>query len=111
MADNRMFLVHVPSGRMLLLGKMYDTDLRWYHPDDDNPTNKFFQSVRDDLFWCGAEESDFALAMEESDKPYVLTDWSYNYLGDELRIRSYPNSAVDIGMDGGEDEPATSSNE
>lgn len=66
MADNRMFLIHKPTGLGVMLGKR--TGYGW----SDAPANEELNRLYDYLADMGAEgEDDFMLAIESND------GWNY----------------------------------
>lgn len=75
MANNRMFLLHRPTGLAISLGKHMGTG--WYSP----PTNEQLQDFYDEIETvCGGGPSeDFILGMESCDAgtPFVMEAGTY----------------------------------
>ena len=77
MANNRMLLVHVPTGLFICLGKRLT--FGWYVPpnmDIADNLEKLFNAVDNG---SPKEQDNFVLAMEDTEyAPGVLADWSYS---------------------------------
>lgn len=75
MANNRMYLVHKPTGRAVFLGKRMAWG--WYSVPDDikERLEALFEAVEDD---AGSSQDDFAVALEcATDQPHAIDDWEY----------------------------------
>lgn len=87
MATNRMFLLHVPSGNAVYLGKRMGWG--WHNvPEDVNKSiEKLFELVESSY-----DQDHFALAMEDCENnPYCFSKWSYSGFGheDEPRVLQF----------------------
>lgn len=78
MADNRMWLVHIPSGRAILLGKRYSD---WGVGNSPVTMEQYFEFINSNT--AIEDRDEFALAFEdETDrsgrgfpKEWIYTDW------------------------------------
>lgn len=78
MANNRMFLVHPPSGLAIFLGKRMGWGWYSYKDDDiDDRLNKFYETLEKHGY-IGKQDA-FCLAMEDnsSGNALVITKWKY----------------------------------
>lgn len=80
MANNRMLLVHVPTGLAVHLGKRYAED--WYLHNSDlvgTDLDKLYKVLnRDQDYKKGVSKDDFALIMEDTERaPKALGGWRY----------------------------------
>jgi hypothetical protein len=76
MANNRMYLVHVPTGKSLYIARQ--SGLEWYNNriEEPAPWDKFFQDLRDEGHW----DSNFAITMEGTeDAPFAYPARGWNY--------------------------------
>ena len=83
MANNRLFLVHKPTGYCLLIGKRMGYG--WYNPlskVEDKFTEFFEKSLEE------GDQDDFVLCIETED------DWDYDYSSDILKIKFKENKDV-----------------
>ena len=64
MANERMFLLHRPSGKMILLGKHMGEE--WYKPPTEEELSKFYESVYQTCIHDGLSNEDFVLAIEST---------------------------------------------
>lgn len=73
MANNRMYLVHKPTGFAFFLGKRMGAE--WYNPHECtvDDLNEFFEECYD-----GGGQDEFCLAMEGSADPSVITKWNWD---------------------------------
>ena len=82
-----MFLVHVPSGLGVHLGKRMAYG--WYGAADDLAARlqRFYDmlSVRADLQGVWNEQDAFALAMEDADGAMEMPPWQYGEMEGEFR--------------------------
>lgn len=79
MANNRMFLIHQPTGLAIIIGKHMGWG--WYNPPEQDTLQAFYARVEDES-GNEAEMEDFCLGMEscEADTQLVRTDLSlYHY--------------------------------
>ena len=88
MANNRMFLVHVPSGLGVHLGKRMAYG--WYGADQElgERLNRFYAMLTERGLEEGGnvEEQDaFALAMEDADGAMEMPPWQYGEMEGEFR--------------------------
>lgn len=69
MADNRMLLIHLPSGDFVRLARQVGGEWKTYK-NIKTELNKF-------LDICGSD--DFALGLEDNTcgSPYIFTNWKY----------------------------------
>lgn len=66
MANNLMFLVHVPTGLGICLGKRMGYG--WYSNNKQLAIQKLFDTLESaDYDYGGGKQDDFALAMEDTD--------------------------------------------
>jgi len=83
MANNRMYLLHKPTGRAVFLGKRMAWG--WYRVPDDikERLEALFEAVEDD---AGTSQDDFAIALEcATDQPHAIDDWEQ--IGDDGKIQ------------------------
>ena len=73
MANNRMFLIHRPTGIGVLLGKRMSRG--WYFAPDSNRLNEFYEHLSSDL--VEEKQDDFILAMEDCSDSGCFNDWRY----------------------------------
>jgi hypothetical protein len=85
MADNRILIVHVPTGRSVCLSKFWYSD-GWKKTQDtiQKELDEFFEFVNESCAW-----DSIAIAMEMSTCKHVLTDWSYK-TKNEIEIENKP---------------------
>lgn len=95
MANNRLWLVHRPTGKSVFLGKRMA--LGWYLPQEDQqgPIGTKLQKMFDDMDEAmdggnALLQDDFILAIEDpSGAPACTDDWIYEdhkpALGDEIK--------------------------
>ena len=73
MADNRLFLVHRPTGAVLFLGKRLG--INWHH-DEPLDIDAFYRQCAAEGW--GGNEDDFVLAMEDASRAPGCNDrWKY----------------------------------
>ena len=71
MADNRMYLVHRPTGLAVFLGKRMARD--WYG-GEDVPIQQLFDALEEMAY--EGNQDDFAIAMENArDAPMAIGGW------------------------------------
>jgi hypothetical protein len=71
MANNRLWLVHRPTGAAVRLGKRLADG--WYGPPSVEQMNAFFEAAGE-----GPSQDDFVLALEDADgAPMCSEDWKY----------------------------------
>jgi hypothetical protein len=88
MANNRMFLVHVPSGLGVHLGKRMARG--WYLKDDSTglgpQLQRFYDMLAEQTGYAGEPSQDaFALAMEDADGAVEMPPWQYGEMEGEFR--------------------------
>lgn len=73
MANNRMFLIHKPSGLGVMLGKRMGWG--WYNAPQQEKLNAFYEYLSD----VRAEErqDDFVIAMEDCTESGCFDNWRY----------------------------------
>ena len=75
MANNRMFLVHRPSGLGVMLGKRMAYG--WYQPPTQDRMLAFFEHLENENFYDGGQD-DFVLCMETAvNAPGACVEWQY----------------------------------
>lgn len=74
MANNRMYLVHKPTGYAFPLGKHMAGG--WYGQPAD--MGESLAEYLDECFMDSGSRDSFAIAMESSDDPNVITDWEWD---------------------------------
>jgi len=73
MANNRLFLMHVPTGKALMLGKRMA--LGWYQQPTVEDFEKFYNETLDD---GGVENQDnFKLMIEDNEYCDISSDYVY----------------------------------
>jgi len=74
MANNRMYLVHIPSGKAVFIAKRMSGG--WYESQDNikRDIDIFLNSIKEDE---NETQDHICIAMENSGCKYVLTDWSF----------------------------------
>lgn len=80
MANNRLWLIHRPSGAAVCLGKRMDVG--WYRPYENLETEiaLFFDAA--DTHSDEKTQDDFTLAIEDATNSPLATDkWDYNSAG------------------------------
>lgn len=97
MANNRMLLIHRPTGLAVILAK--HMGLGWYAPPSPETLNLLYDEVAKRTN-AMADMEDFCLGMEScaADTPYVRTDWNgYYHDVDEPRLLQVnkPNNKED----------------
>lgn len=79
MANNRLWLVHRPTGAAVFLGKR----MAWGwsgHVEENDAINNFFNFVQNADY--EGDQDDFVLAIEDADGAPCCTDkWKYKSLG------------------------------
>lgn len=76
MADNRMWLLHRPSGKAVMLGKRFGPE--WYTKHDH--LSEMLTALFDQT-----EGDDFCLAMEDcEDAPEAFDNWEYTEPGQSV---------------------------
>lgn len=71
MANNRLWLVHRPSGAAVMLGKRLADG--WYNPPSVEAMNTFFEAAA-----MEGHQDDFVLAIEDAaGAPRCSEDWAY----------------------------------
>lgn len=78
MANNRMLLVHVPTGLAAFIGKRMG--LGWYTADGQNVHDDvgMLFSVLDKDYGDYEDQDNFAIVMEDVDlAPHALGEWQY----------------------------------
>ena len=86
MANNRMFLVHRPTGFAVLIGKRLAPTRGWYGTPGGLGVSveTLFQKAID----SGKGFDDFAVALESGEnQPHAIHDWSYTKATDENGVR------------------------
>jgi hypothetical protein len=74
MANNRMFLLHKPTGKAVMLAKRFDEG--WYVKDFE--LTHTLALLFSDAFNSGEGLDDWALAMEDCQMaPTAFSDWQY----------------------------------
>ncbi len=73
MANNRMFLIHKPTGIGVMLGKRMGWG--WYSAPDAERLNAFYTYLSNDL--PEEKQDDFILAMEDCSDSGCFDDWRY----------------------------------
>lgn len=85
MANNRMFLVHRPTGKAVMLGKRMASG--WYRPGFNGQPDplakrmeRLFELAED--HWENSQDDnldDFVLVMEDAEGPTgAITEWTYD---------------------------------
>ena len=75
MANNRMFLLHRPTGRAVYLGKRMAWG--WYDAPED--LGDRLQTLYDEIEEANENQDDFCIAMEDiTDAPLCFGDWKYD---------------------------------
>ena len=80
MADNRAFLVHIPSGIAVGIGKMYNAEY-WFLNDFSRMGDElktFFEAIKNEEY-----PLDIAIAMENATHKYAIGDWVYGHLRED----------------------------
>lgn len=80
MADNRAFLVHIPSGIAVGIGKMYNAEY-WFLNDFSGMGDElktFFEAIKNE-----ENPMDIAIAMEEATHKYAIGKWVYGNLRED----------------------------
>lgn len=72
MADNRMFLVHKPTGLGVCLGKRMDWG--WYNPPSESEMQHFFDYLKTHP---EGSQDDFVLLMEDCGESSCIDEWHY----------------------------------
>ena len=70
MANNRMYLIHRPSGLGVSLGKRMVGP--WYNAPDKNEMEMFYHHI---FFNCDGSNDDFVLAVEDGRNSGCPDDW------------------------------------
>ena len=74
MANNRMFLVHLPTGLAVFLGKRMGHG--WYTTDRCTSAQILFDVLESQYFYAG--QDDFAIALEDAiGATLALGEWKY----------------------------------
>jgi hypothetical protein len=99
MANNRMFLVHVPSGLGVNLGKRMAYG--WYVRDENglglgSRLSAFYAMIEAHPEW---EQDAFALAMEDADRAMEMPPWSYGPMEGGFRRFYFLPPPVPVGDD------------
>ncbi len=81
MADNRLWLIHRPTGSAVMLGKRFGSEV-YYKPPSAEEMHAFFLAAAEQ-----PNEDDFVLAIEDASGAPSCTDkWKYQRVeGDKLR--------------------------
>ncbi len=86
MANNRMLLIHRPTGLAVVIGKHMAWN--WYRPPEKETLELLYNEVEKRTKSI-ADMEDFCLGMEDchAETPFVLTDWHGYYRDkDEPRL-------------------------
>ena len=75
MANNKMFLVHRPTGLAVFLGKRMGHG--WYTTDKFTSVQKLFDTVKNEYDYYN-EQDDFAIALEDARRATLaMGEWQY----------------------------------
>ena len=86
MANNRMFLVHRPTGNAVLLGKRLDPKRGWYGTPGGLGVS--VETLFKKAIESGEGVDDFAVALESGEnQPHAIHDWSYTKATDGNGVR------------------------
>ena len=84
MANNRMLLVHRPTGLAVVLGKHMGTG--WYAPPSESLMKVFYDRIEKEVYGNqiihGMEDMCIAMESCSADTPYVLVEWD-GYFADK----------------------------
>ena len=81
MANNRMWLLHKPSGKAVMLGKRYNDG--WYSTHEN-----LFYKVNNLFVTAGSFSDDFTLAMEDcSGAKSAFDKWEYTKEPSVLKVK------------------------
>ena len=81
MANNRMFLVHRPTGLAVFLGKRMGHE--WYTTDKFTSVQKLFDAVKNEHDYYNKQD-DFAVALEDArGATLALGEWQYGLKRDD----------------------------
>ena len=86
MANNRMYLLHRPTGLAICLGKRMA--FGWYQAPEAQYMEAFYQHILNHLE-KGQDQDDFVLAMEDCSNSSCFADWDYGSVDESgfMRLR------------------------